>query len=393
MAQEAAGHWPLSPEQQRALTREALLGSSSTPAITLDEVNQFAREFFEFLGPNANDVHPSAVVISSSPSFMSNLDLAGVNQVAQALQSPSDLARSLPSSTPFDTSVDTLLSPAQREELSSSSSLHLSCFPNMTRHDTLAPGKTVERRLRNGLNVRYLQADTSGLGQVHVRLEVRPPPNSIQSVVNRNAGIMTELGARVMQEGGAILNRSKAEVELFCIEKDISVDIYTHRSRNKHSFNSDNRLDSSVSPASVTESTPPPSCNMFGELLDDGFTIDLSGPLVSPDTVGHGDDAHASMSGLDALLQLLHGLVSDFNFSSLDALHAAATSVTESRTKARQHLEKVCLNKAEEALFGSSAMNSSAAKTLDPGDFVNTTECSSHMKQMVSGAMLPLCLF
>ena len=85
MTAEACGHTHLEPSQQYVLTKEALQGhdtitdamgtfTSPDTAITLSEINTFAKEFLEFLKPNNNDVLPSAIVISTPSSVTPSED-------------------------------------------------------------------------------------------------------------------------------------------------------------------------------------------------------------------------------------------------------------------------------------------------------------------------------
>jgi hypothetical protein len=68
MSAEASGHTHLNATQQYTLTKHVFQGHGSQSPMTLEEVNEFARGFLEYLQPNGHDVFPSAIVISTPSS-------------------------------------------------------------------------------------------------------------------------------------------------------------------------------------------------------------------------------------------------------------------------------------------------------------------------------------
>ncbi len=134
----------------------------------------------------------------------------------------------------------------------------------------------------------------------HMRMHV---PGGRMKESEATAGAV-ELGARTMQEGGAFLDRSREEVELFCIDHAVAVEVV--------------------------------SC-------DDGLLFDFS----SVTSTGPG----GVVTGAEAAMQVAHVLLTDFEFEE-DAFRRAKQALHEKFDSTSKGLETACLERLTASLTG-----------------------------------------
>ena len=85
---------------------------------------------------------------------------------------------------------------------------------------TLATGHSHSAQMKNGLKVNIVRSTaTSDSNDVSIRLQVNPLDSSSDD------RILTELGTRLLQEGGSLWNHSKSQIELFCTDNDVTVSV------------------------------------------------------------------------------------------------------------------------------------------------------------------------
>jgi hypothetical protein len=319
-------------------------------------------------------------------------------------------------------SLKQLISPEERASMIASSARSVLGKPskrdninsnNNTNTSVISVGKVITRRLKNGMKVNILQtAATNDKNEISLRLEVNP--TITPSVTEENVTLLTELGVRMLQSGGPILNHTSSEVELFCIENDISVDAYMQRSRNKHVASaggfSHDHLDDSVSPIPMQELESIRGNNRslaVSEPLDDSFIIDVTGPITSPHEFRDPTASDASNvlpgstipSGAEAVFQLLYGLMRTFRFSDESVLGTVMRDLLAEQMESKHKLESVCLSEIQKTLFG--LRNDSTAEALlsndlgdttpdckDQNSIINVENVQRQMSQLVSDPVL-----
>ena len=139
--------------------------------------------------------------------------------------------------------------------------------------------------------------------QIEVRLYV---PGGRLLEANGEAGALV-LGTRTMQEGGAFSTMSREEVELFCIDHMVSVDIQTK---------------------------------------DDALVFDFQS-ITSPS----GSLPEGSVSGFEAVMQVLHVILTDFKFEE-DAFQRAKQGCLENYDMTVKGLDSACELKIVESSTG-----------------------------------------
>lgn len=241
---------------------------------------------------------------------------------------------------------------------------------------TLATGHSHSAQMKNGLKVNIVRSTaTSDSNDVSIRLQVNPLDSSSDD------RILTELGTRLLQEGGSLWNHSKSQIELFCTDNDITVDAFVHRNRNKHlgiSDNTESRSQDIFSDSSIGAKS---------NKLDDGFTIDVRGPVASPTRFSDEDlTTITEFSGLESLFQLVHGIVSNFSYSDPKSLSIVSRRLFAEESEFKNGLESLCLSKIRNTLFGnkqSAGHEEEASLSMEGKSQVSLENVQEHMFRMV----------
>eukprot|EP01035_Chromulina_nebulosa_P019847 gene19847-25796_t len=286
MEADACGHVYMHPIDRLEATYEAI------DSIGLDDVNEVAAELCEHLSAidPMKGVRPAAIVACAplvdrdrNPFSITEDEVTRV--IVEAL---SELV-----SPPEETIVpDTLITEGELRE-------KVDRFPpqwvpldgkasKFSRNDL----GVVQRRLSNGIkvNLKSLSAEPQ---KANIRLYV--PGGRLLEDKNKPGAVL--LGARTMQEGGAFLSMTREEVELFCIDHLVMVEIL------------------------ATE----------GALIFDFQTMTSPG-------------ASSLVTGLEGSLQVAHIILTDFKFEE-DAFERARQSTHEQFDSTIKSLETACLER------------------------------------------------
>ena len=215
-------------------------------------------------------------------------------------------------------------------------------------------------RLANGLMYNILHSNTAvDKGRMSIRLEVLPSMWRSSNGSSPYKSILTELGVGMLQAGGKMFNKSKEDVELYCIENDISVDISCKR--NKHVWQKQ--------ASSLTE-TPCPTV-AAEQNFTDGFTVDISGSL------SHIESPSAT-SSVEAFFQLLHGLVREFKYDDESSFRAASDDFADKHLESSYTLESECLKRIHNVLYFPNITNSGVLSAV-----VNISDVHYQMARLV----------
>ena len=214
MEAESCGHTYMHPEEKLEATFEAIEN------ISLEDINEISRELCEHLSHMQSEegVKPSAVlaccpVISRDGSGFSISEKDVADVISEALGE---------SLTPLEETLvpDTLIS---RETLLQKASVHTPKWVPVQEKVTIE-GKNklgiVQKMLSNGIKVNMFSMKAEPQ-KAMIRLYV-PGGRMLESAGAQGA---VYIGSRTMQEGGAFANVSREEVELFCIDHNVMVEI------------------------------------------------------------------------------------------------------------------------------------------------------------------------
>lgn len=217
MEAQACGHTLMSPEQRLFYT-DALLDS-----IDLEDMNFAARDLCEHLShPDAVSVKPAATVACAPALDRSgNQFVVTEEEIVAVVQN----ALTLPLEPPVETIVpDSLIDREKLLEMIAERQPQWVPLSGKAARDTeinnAAKLGVLQRRLNNGLRVNMKSLGTESQ-RVSVRMYV--PGGRLLEDPQRPGTV--SLGARTVQEGGACSTLSREEVELFCIDHMVMVDI------------------------------------------------------------------------------------------------------------------------------------------------------------------------
>lgn len=277
-------------------SREALHDATLRVLSSLqtEEVTRVARDLCSHLSRISETCKPCAVVLCS-PHAVSEDEV--VEAVVDGLQ------RSLPPIA--DLEVPTNLLPD--EVLAAKAAEYSATVVSSTDPAPLSSEMASQYRvlhLSNGLRV-SLCSHSGEAEKAALRLRARGG-----RMVERQAGSMA-LGGKVVQEGGAFRNTSREQVELFCVDHHVAVEV-------------------AVKPDAV---------------LVDMDTTTASGP--------------GGLSGVEAALQVAHILLTDARYED-NAFHRALVAAEEAHSAANRALDSAC----QQALLHS--MTGGDARHLEP---------------------------
>lgn len=295
MEAESCGHTYMAPDTRLEHTEAAL------DSITVDDVNAVARELCEHLShiDPTDGVRPAAVVacapvVSRDGSSFAVSDADVADAIQEALL---ETLEPLP-----DTVVPDTLIPV--EELEAKAKLTPPMWvPTQGKGAADGNGKNPlgieQRRLANGLRVNLVSMPAEPQ-RACVRLYV--PGGRMLEKKGQEGSVL--LGSRTIQEGGAFLDKTREEVELFCIDHMVMVDIVTSED----------------------------------SLVFDFQTVTTPGP-------------GGKVTGLEACLQVVHIIMTDFLYEK-DAFARAKQGFHEHYDSIVKGLETACQEQLAASLSG-----------------------------------------
>jgi len=295
MEAESCGHAYMAPESRLDCTRAAL------DSIDVDDINAVARELCEHLShiEPTDGVRPAAVV-ACAPVLSrdgSSFDVSDA-EIAAAIQE----ALMEPLEPLADTAVPTTLIPP--EALAAKMEVFPPKWVPVTGKGAVeGNGKNslgiIQRKLSNGLRVNLMSLSAEPQ-RACVRLYV--PGGRILEKSGQEGSVL--IGSRTIQEGGAFLDKTREEVELFCIDHMVMVDIVTAED----------------------------------SLVFDFQTVTTTGP-------------GGEVTGLEACLQVAHIIMTDFKYEE-DAFARAIQGFHEQYDSVVKGLETACQEKLTWSLGG-----------------------------------------
>ena len=165
------------------------------------------------------------------------------------------------------------------------------------------------RRLGNGIRVGIAQnQEESQRG--HLRL-VAPGGRDAEKRLGFKRGAMA-VGARTMQEGGAFGPWTREQVELFCVDHLLMVEI---------------------------------NCN------EEALTFDFVFPTTNVGNVGFGDDIQLGITGTESVLQVVREILVGFKWED-DALGRSKQSFRSAHESLQKNLEGLSTERVAEAMTG-----------------------------------------
>jgi predicted Zn-dependent peptidase len=302
-------HTFMSPMQSYRVTAKAL------STLTLSQVNEAAKE----LCSHINSLHEGAVaakgpiiVVACIPKNLSSEDdsFCDENALVTAIYD----ACQIEVTPEVDVNVPHTLIPdsdIQKAMECFPPSWHGGCFSDGT-PDTAADSLTrpfTLRRLGNGIRVGAAQNPAESQ-RGHLRL-VAPGGRDAEKLLGFKNGAMA-VGARTMQEGGAFGPWSREQVELFCVDHLLMVEI---------------------------------NCN------EESLTFDFVFPTTNVGNVGFGDDVQLGITGTEAVMQIVREIIIGFKWED-DALGRSKQSFRSAHKGLEKNLEGLSTEKIAEAVTG-----------------------------------------
>jgi hypothetical protein len=179
--------------------------------------------------------------------------------------------------------------------------------PN-TSSDTITRPFTL-RRLGNGVRV-GVSHNPHESQRGHLRL-VAPGGRDMEKRLGFKKGAMA-IGARTMQEGGAFGPWTREQVELFCVDHLLMVEI---------------------------------NCS------EESITVDFVFPTTNVGNVGFGDDVQLGITGTESVMQIVREIVVGFKWEE-DALGRSKSSFRATHESLQKNLENLSTEKIMEAMTG-----------------------------------------
>ena len=257
--------------------------------INLDDINVIASELCEHLSQLEPGVSPAAIiacapVLDRYGKSFSVTESEVVEAIAEGLAEPIEPIE--------ETVVPTTLITADelKEKVSKTKPKWVSPIPDVEKLSKNNPFGVSQRLLSNGVRVNMLTMRAEPQ-RVAVRLYV--PGGRILEGENERGSLV--LGTRTMQEGGAFSSMTREEVELFCIDHMVSVDIQPG---------------------------------------DDALIFDFQSITTA---TNENDD----VTGFEAVMQVLHIILTDFKFEE-DAFERAKQGCYENYDMTVKGLESAC---------------------------------------------------
>ena len=163
------------------------------------------------------------------------------------------------------------------------------------------------RRLGNGIRIGVAQNQAESQ-RGHLRL-VAPGGRDAEKKLGFKKGSMA-IGARTMQEGGAFGPWTREQVELFCVDHLLMVEI---------------------------------NCN------EESVTVDFVFPTTNVGNIGYGDNIQLGITGTEAVLQVVREIIVGFKWEA-DALGRSKQSFRSSHESLQKNLEGLTTERVMETM-------------------------------------------
>jgi predicted Zn-dependent peptidase len=303
----ANGHTFMSPEQSYHVTAKALA------LLTLEEVNEAAAELCSHvtsLHDDSTSMLGPVICIACTPKGIPNGDptYCDENQLVKAIHDACQLEVNPEEDivVPHSLIAEEEIIQALREHSPSWKGGVFTDGTPATAPDSLTRPFTL-RRLGNGIHIGVAQnREESQRG--HLRLVAHGGRDAEQKH-GLKLGSMA-VGARTMQEGGAVGPWTREQVELFCVDHLMMVEI---------------------------------NCN------EESLTFDFTFPTTNVGNVGFGDEVRLGITGTEAVLQIVREILIGFKWES-DALGRAKQSFRSSYETLQKNLENLSTERVLEVL-------------------------------------------
>jgi predicted Zn-dependent peptidase len=303
-------HTFMSPQQAYETTAQAL------STLTLEQVNEAARELcahITSLHADANPVSGPIIVVACTPKHKNDDDPALKCDEESLVQAIYDACQ-IPVEPEQDVVVPHTLIPD--EEIRQAMTLYTPSWvggrftdgtPD-TAPDSLTRPFTL-RRLANGIRVGVAQNPAESQ-RGHLRLTA-PGGRDAEQRLGLTKGSMA-IGARTMQEGGAFGPWTREQVELFCVDHLLMVEI---------------------------------NCN------EEALTFDFVFPTTNVGNVGFGDQVQLGITGTESVLQIVREIIVGFKWEE-DALGRSKQSFRAAHKGLEKNLEGLSTERIAEAVTG-----------------------------------------
>jgi predicted Zn-dependent peptidase len=303
----ANGHTFMSPLQSFEMTTKAL------SSLTLEQVNEAASELCSHITSfNAGEdpINGPAIVIACMPKGISEDDPAycdekllvrTIHDACQvAVEPEEDIV------VPFSLIPDDEIAKAFEEKVPVWKAGKFTDGTPDTAPDSLTRPFTL-RRLDNGIRVGVSQNQAESQ-RGHLRL-IAPGGRDAEKKLGFKRGSMS-IGARTMQEGGAFGPWTREQVELFCVDHLIMVEI---------------------------------NCN------EEALTFEFVFPTTNVGNVGFGDNVQLGITGTEAVMQIVREILVGFKWEQ-DALGRSKQSFRSSHESLKKNLEDLSKERVTEAM-------------------------------------------
>lgn len=305
----ANGHTFMSPMQSYEVTAKALM------TMTLEEVNAAAAELCSHITSIQKDtegISGPCIAIACIPKGISPSDPAYCDE--ETLVKCIYEACQLEVEPEEDIMVPHTLIP--EEELAQAMETNAPMWKGGsftdgtpdTAPDSLTRPFTL-RRLGNGIRVGIAQNPAESQ-RGHLRL-VAPGGRDAEKRFGFKKGAMA-IGARTMQEGGAFGPWTREQVELFCVDHLLMVEI---------------------------------NCN------EEALTFDFVFPTTNVGNVGFGDDVQLGITGTESVMQIVREILVGFKWEP-DALGRSKQSFRSAHESLEKNLEGISTERLAEAMTG-----------------------------------------
>jgi predicted Zn-dependent peptidase len=305
----ANGHTFMSPEQSYVMTAKAL------STLTIEDVNNAAAELCSHvtaLKDGEASLTGPVIAVACTPKGVGEDDPAYCSEegLVQAIYDACqvDVEPEEDVVVPFTLLPEDKLAQAMEANPPAWLGGQFSDGTPNTAPDTITRPFTL-RRLGNGIRV-GVSYNTHESQRGHLRL-VAPGGRDAEKRLGFKKGSMS-VGARTMQEGGAFGPWTREQVELFCVDHLLMVEI---------------------------------NCS------EESITVDFVFPTNNVGNVGFGDDVQLGITGTESVMQIVREIVVGFKWED-DALGRSKSSFRTTHESLLKNLENVSTERIMEAMTG-----------------------------------------
>jgi len=303
----ANGHTFMSPMQSYHATAKAL------STLTLEQVNMAAKELcchITSIHKDADPVKGPIIAVACTPKNFKEGDAAFCNEdsLVQSIYEACQLEVQPEEDVvvPHTLIPDEEVAAAMKANPPSWKGGHFSDGTPDTAPDSLTRPFTL-RRLGNGIRVGVAQNPAESQ-RGHLRM-VAPGGRDAEKRLGFKKGSMA-IGARTMQEGGAFGPWTREQVELFCVDHLLMVEI---------------------------------NCN------EESLTFDFVFPTTNVGNVGFGDDVQLGITGTESVMQIVREVLVGFRWEE-DALGRSKQSFRSAHESLEKNLEGLSTERMAEAM-------------------------------------------